>query len=236
MRQYPFFHRRDKDRRFFAFDMFETLVENRLGTVEPIFETLCTYYPGVEPSLVSHTYHMQTKEFKATHQNMELPINEIISNLDRVFGFDNDPSEMEKPLLRDTHIYDVCEGTERTLRYLKDNGYRIGVLSNTRYHSPTLRGMLEDCGISEYVDVVVASADIGYRKPHTEAYRAVLAELGADAKDCFYCGDNLSNDYFGPLSAGMRGAVHIDRKKEGGATHAIRDIGDLPSLFKDIIV
>ncbi|MCQ2085118.1 MAG: HAD family hydrolase [archaeon] len=235
MRQYPFVHNRDPSRRFFAFDMFETLVRNKKGTVEPIFETLCTYYPGIEPSDISHCYHTFSRGFKETHKNRELPIDEIIRHLDSTFGFNNDPVSMEKPLLRDNHIYGLGEDVKEVLEYLRRKEYRIAVLSNTRYHEFTLRGILEDEGISDLVDIVVTSADMGWRKPAPESYQAVLDALGAKASECFFCGDTASKDYYGPLAVGMKGAVLLDYKNEESENLVgkVDSIRKLPDLFEN---
>lgn len=227
----PFVHNPHRDRRFFVFDMFETLLSNKLGTVEPIFERLCTYYPGVRPSDISSCYHGLSRRFKETHSNMELSIDVLIRHLDGEFGFENDPASMEEPLLVETGIYGLADGADDALAYLKDNGYRIAVLSNTRYHSRTLRRMLELEGISEHVDEVVASADIGFRKPRQEAYKIVADSLGAEPSKCFFCGDNIDKDYYGPLAAGYAGAVHIDTAGDSRASYTVRSIGDLPDLF-----
>ena len=51
------------------------------------------------------------------------------------------------------------------MRYLKGRGYRIGVLSNSRVRSRAISRILEEEGLSGYVDVLVSSADTGIRKP-----------------------------------------------------------------------
>ena len=232
MRPNPFVHDRDKGRRFFAFDMFGTLAVNTAGTIQPIFEKMCTYYPGVPPEELDSAYIGIKKEFKSTHKNKELPLDAIIHMLDEKFGMENDPDAMEQPMLRFTHLYGPAPGAKDTLEYLRDNGYRIGVLSNTRYHHRTLEGMLEDFGLMGYIDKVVTSADLGIRKPDPYVYKDVSEELGGDLKHCFYCGDNAGKDYYGPLAAGMKGAVLIDPALEQPVHWKIGSIGELPSLFE----
>ncbi|MCQ2079448.1 MAG: HAD-IA family hydrolase [archaeon] len=231
MRGETFHHYRDRAQRFFVFDMFGTLVINERNTVEPIFEVLCTYYPGVDPSDLSHAYHEFTREFKSTHSNMELSIDRIIERLDEVFGFHNDPDSMEDPLLRNTRLYTAAPGAEDLLRYLKDNGYRVGVLSNSRYHSRTIRGILEDEGLLGYIDEVVSSADIGFRKPHPEAYLDILRRMGAEPGKAYFAGDNIAKDYYGPLAVSFRGAVLISPEIAGQNLMRVDRIGDIIGLF-----
>lgn len=135
-------------------------------------------------------------------------------------------------MLRRTGNYTAADGAEDTLRHLKDRGYRIGVLSNSRFRSSSISGILEEEGLSGYVDVLISSADTGIRKPDPEQYHAAARALGADPKDCYFCGDSDSNDYYGPLQAGFRGAVYIGEGRPG-IRYAVRRIGNLPSLFKD---
>lgn len=130
MRPSPFYHRSDPSRRFFAFDMFGTLVVKTEGTVRPIFEALCGYYPGIEPRDVFHAYREQDTAFRRTNSGLELPIDAVIGNLDAMFGFENDPGAMEGPLLRDTRLYGPASGSAAALGYLKDMGYRIGSLGD----------------------------------------------------------------------------------------------------------
>lgn len=232
MKQSPFVHRRDPSRMFFAFDMFGTLVVNTQGTVLPVFEALCSYYPGTDPKEVYRIYREQEAAFKATHRSMELPIDSVVANLDAVLGCETDTEGMEDRLLRGTHLFAAAAGSASTLSYLKDLGYTIGVLSNTRYHEPVIRRILEDSGLIGYIDEVVTSADIGYRKPRAEAYRAIVDRLGTVPGDCYFCGDSLSRDYYGPLSVRFKGAVHIDPSMSSTATWKVPSIGDVPGLFE----
>lgn len=233
MRPSPFVHDRRPDRRFFAFDMFGTLAVNLIGTTAPIFERMCQYYPGVPPEDLLKEYDKIKREFVSGSRDRELPLGDIIRRLDSVFGFGNDPDAMEQPMLRDTHVYGPAPGADDALRYLKDNDYRIGVLSNSRYSGTTLRAMLDDYGLSRYIDVVVTSADLGVRKPNRFVFDQICQRLGTDLRHCFYCGDNPAKDYYGPLQAGMRGAVLIDPDMGYPVRFKIERIGDLPSLFTE---
>ena len=227
----PFFHRKDVSKRFFAFDMFGTLVTNVKGTTLPIFEVFCGFYPGIRPEDLSRAYNRLVRDFQNTHRNREFPIDEIVRGIDNEFGCTHDPAAMEDPLLRDVRLYRAAEGAEDTLRYLKERGYRIGVLSNSRYHGCTISGILEDEGLLQYIDTVISSADIGIRKPDPASYQAILEALDADRKDCFFCGDNIAKDYNGPLAAGLRGAVLITKEGNRNATFSVKSIGELPGLF-----
>jgi putative hydrolase of the HAD superfamily len=94
-----------------------------------------------------------------------------------------------------------------TLRRLREQGVRIGVLTN----GPTelQRPKLERLGINHEVDAVAISGEIGVAKPAPEAFRIVLDRLEADASRAAMVGDSLENDVHGALDAGLDTAVWI---------------------------
>ena len=130
-------------------------------------------------------------------------------------------------------MFQAIDGAVDTLRYFKDRGYRIGVLSNTTYRSSVVRGVLEDNGFDGLLDSVKSSADIGYKKPSDEAYSAIVESLGAEKHMCFFVGDTCLKDCKGPLDFGMRGAFLIDPESVGKKDYIVVDISEIPTLFSD---
>ena len=96
------------------------------------------------------------------------------------------------------------------LAELRDRNLRLAVCSNWDWD---LDFHLEYTGVAEAVDVRVSSAWVGARKPHPRIFEATLAELGVDAADAVFVGDNWEADVVGPLDAGLQ-AVHIWRHDE----------------------
>ena len=64
---------------------------------------------------------------------------------------------------------------------LRERGIRIGLLSNTHWPRRWHEHWLERDGVLGLIDVRVYTSDLQHMKPHPEAFRAVLAELGASA-------------------------------------------------------
>ncbi len=88
------------------------------------------------------------------------------------------------------HREDVIE----LIKSIKENGYRLGILSNIE---PS-RGEYEiDSGLTDYFDVVIFSYDVGMRKTDDvegdeiaeNIFELVANELGVDPSDCFYIDD-----------------------------------------------
>jgi HAD superfamily hydrolase (TIGR01549 family) len=87
--------------------------------------------------------------------------------------------------------------------------YRLAVLSNFD-HGPAVAGALADFGIHDRFELIVVSADVGWRKPHPEIFRDTLRRMGIDAHQAIFVGDTPEADVLGPRGVGMD-AIWIDR-------------------------
>ena len=229
-----FEHNPDESRRFFAFDMFGTLVRSRQSDLGDLFRVFYGFFPGQTPERVQEEYERFYTGFELTHEpNSEYTISMLMDHLNSIFGTDVDSLDAEERMMRGTKMFLTIDGVKDTLGYFKERGYRIGVLSNTTYRTSVVRGVLEDNGISDLVDTVVTSAEIGYKKPDPRAYDAVLRSLGANRSDCFFAGDSRANDYCGPYGFGMRKVFLIDPCGDCGRRTTVSSISEIPSLFRD---
>jgi putative hydrolase of the HAD superfamily len=69
---------------------------------------------------------------------------------------------------------------------------------------------LRVCGLTQYVDTLVASEDVGTSKPDPEIFRIALERLGVRADEAVMVGDSWANDIEGARAAGIR-AVWFNR-------------------------
>ena len=93
--------------------------------------------------------------------------------------------------------------------WLRSEGIRVGVLSNTLWPRAWHRGFFERDGVLDLVDGDVYSSEIAHTKPAPEAFHAAMAAVGVDdPAACVYVGDRLFDDVWGAQNAGMR-AVHV---------------------------
>ena|SRR5215475_11156209 len=97
------------------------------------------------------------------------------------------------------------------LSTLRSNGITVAVCSNWGWD---LADDLARAGLSEPVDMVISSAQAGYRKPNKNIYRTVLEAASIPAADAMFVGDNLQADVRGPQRAGIR-SVLLDRARVG---------------------
>ena len=87
-----------------------------------------------------------------------------------------------------------------TLRRLRDDGYRIGLISNAdameyaAWVKSPLAGLF---------DAAVFSCEAGCVKPEREIYEKCIELLGVAAGECLFVGDGGSNELIGAREAGM---------------------------------
>ena len=81
--------------------------------------------------------------------------------------------------------------------------YRLGFLSNYPC-THSIVSSLKHLGMHDFFESVVVSADVGFAKPHPEAYARLITEMNLDPSQAVYVGDNWLADIQGAKRAGMR--------------------------------
>lgn len=90
-----------------------------------------------------------------------------------------------------------------TLEYLKIHGYRLGLISNASY-SRDVYMQLEKHQLIPYFEQILASADVGYRKPHPLIFRKALSFFNVEPAESVMIGDTLNADIIGSRRVGMK--------------------------------
>ena len=94
----------------------------------------------------------------------------------------------------------LLPGAADTLSYLKNRGFKIGILSNgfrdVQYNK------MKSGGIDGFIDFVVLSDEIGITKPDEGIYRYAEQVAGVSVEHCIMVGDNSDTDIAGCLNAG----------------------------------
>ena len=99
------------------------------------------------------------------------------------------------------------------LRGLKEKGLRLGVISDWQ------KGLTHFChelGIGVYLDVVVASAEVGYQKPDPRLFETARERMNVAAKDILHVGDRVE-DVEGAEAAGFSAALFVRERKPATA-------------------
>ncbi len=125
--------------------------------------------------------------------------------------------------------YVAYHDVQETIYRLKEDGYRLGIISN---FEAWLLDLLDALNMSSHFEVVVISGCEGYEKPHPEIYALALRRAGIPPQRALHVGDSPLSDYRGPCEAGMR-AVLLDRwgrfpEFDG---RRVRDLREIPELL-----
>jgi putative hydrolase of the HAD superfamily len=93
------------------------------------------------------------------------------------------------------------------LTNLKERGLILGLISNVERD---INPMLNELGLSSWLNVVVTSQESGFVKPQPEIFHEALRRAKVKASEAVYVGDQYQVDVIGANQAGMKGVL-LDR-------------------------
>ena len=126
--------------------------------------------------------------------------------------------------------YGAYHDVRETMEELRGRGLRMGLISN---FETWLEDLLEDLGLSGFLEVVVISGRESYEKPHPRIYELALERGQVDPGWTVHVGDSPISDYDGAREAGMR-AVLLDRwgRFPDFPGERVKDLRELPGLLE----
>lgn len=83
----------------------------------------------------------------------------------------------------------LFEDVETTLKSIKDFGIKVGILTDVAYGMPNSYVLKDIEKIKQYIDVVLTSVDVGYRKPMTNGYCDMAKKLDVFPNEMIYVGN-----------------------------------------------
>jgi FMN phosphatase YigB (HAD superfamily) len=120
------------------------------------------------------------------------------------------------------------------IRILHGRGLRLVLAANTRRRLATRRETLARAGIADCFAMLLLSGELGFGKPDTRFYQAVLAAAGCRPDQVLFVGDRADYDVASPLEHGMRAAL-VDRECRAARVPAgvpvLRHFCELPDLL-----
>lgn len=154
--------------------------------------------------------HLQIKgplvEFNMLERLLEVSCKIAISNFQNVFDYEQLKHISENLYACFWNRYlNACfmrDDTFYVLEKMKSNELQIAVASNFTIHGG-VEEILKKVGVYPWIDMVVASVDIGVRKPHPEFYKHLLDGIGVEPNQVLFIGDDYACDYEGPKNMGM---------------------------------
>lgn len=93
--------------------------------------------------------------------------------------------------------------SRETLVQLKQNGYKLGLISNTMFSEEAHMADLEKFGMANFFDASLFSADADAWKPNLAPFQIILSELNVKPEKTVFIGDDPAADIGGGLKAGL---------------------------------
>ena len=123
----------------------------------------------------------------------------------------------------------VEEDAISTLASLKEEGYRLGLISNTSDDN-NVQALVDQCGFRPFFDLILTSASCGYRKPDPRIFQIALEHFSIQPQQALMVGDTLEADIAGANSLGIF-SVWITRRASSGSdpSTALRQAQDISS-------
>ena len=95
-----------------------------------------------------------------------------------------------------------------TLEALCDQGYRLGLLSNTGIdNEQVMEPVLRKLGIWHFFEVAMFSSVEGLAKPNPKLYDRLVNKFGVEHQEVLHVGDNTNADYRA-IEAGLQAVVY----------------------------
>jgi len=123
-----------------------------------------------------------------------------------------------------------------TLRWIKERGRSIGLISNTVFPERVHRRELKRFGIEPYLNFALFSSSFKLRKPHPSIFLHACELAGCSPQDCVYVGDRYVEDIVGPNGIGMPAILRAKPGREypPDMPPDIRRIGALSELSRHL--
>jgi len=130
----------------------------------------------------------------------------------------------------------LIQGAVETLKYFRGEGHKLGLVSNTifpgRFHLIELKRF----GLFPYLDSILFSSEVGYKKPHPQIFLQCLENLGIEPEEAFFIGDKLIEDIGGAKNVGMRGILKYKEGRDYSASIVpdgmVQNLAELPPLVR----
>jgi HAD superfamily hydrolase (TIGR01549 family) len=140
----------------------------------------------------------------------------------------NDHAQAIRDIFGPNH-FDLYPEVKDVLHRLKNEGFRLGVISNWQ------RGLdvfLRELGILTCLDLVMTSAEVGFEKPDARFFEEAIRRMQLPPEQLLHVGDSLEDDFQGAISAGID-AVLLDRGNDvsHGEVKKVRDLRELEELL-----
>jgi FMN phosphatase YigB (HAD superfamily) len=130
------------------------------------------------------------------------------------------------------------DGVEAALARLKDEGYRIGILSHVAWPGDACRAWFARRGWDRYFDFYSFSSDVGWIKPNPAHYQHALDQADCDPERILHVGDHPDRDIVGGRGYGFHTCLRLtegiypaERIRSCEPDLAVVHVNELPDLL-----
>jgi putative hydrolase of the HAD superfamily len=184
----------------------ETAVDVRAGN-EWLLSQASFVPPAVTIDDVLARVERVTREVSSRRDvvHLETPWPTVTRLIHDYFGirFDRPLAELELGFWQASVTTREMPGAAAALERCRRIGLPVGVLSNSSFGAPVIRGELARHGLAGLLAFVLVSADYAVRKPSPLLFETAAARLGVAPADVWFVGDRLDTDIAGARAAGM---------------------------------
>lgn len=189
--------------------------------------------PGAE--LIEHFSHSLSERWdRATKGGANLRLQDLLTESWVAHGIVPTPDEIAEATARYIAPIDgrvvAYDDALATLDTLRQQGYKIGLISNTMWPAEIHRREMARSGLLPYFDHTLFSSEVGIWKPQPGIYHLSLDALGVSPAEAVFVGDMLEHDIVGAQRAGMCGIYKRNNGSRPGAVHPDAEIGHLAEL------
>lgn len=197
------------------FDLYGTLVDIHTEESALVWDKTALYFGYYGAPCTGEELHaafdaaMAQREAQAGQSYEcfpDIPFEEVMAELFRTNGVTDDADQLgvnAAQLFRIASIEYIhaYPGVKEALALLRQNGFRLWLLSNAQaiFTAYELRLL----GLGPQFDGVLLSSDYGYRKPDVRFYQALMSQYGLDPACCLMIGNDRETDIAGAKNTGM---------------------------------
>lgn len=175
-------------------ELVEYLVKMGLEIDRDIFKRefrirMDAYYKQRESEFIEHTTIFILRTLLSEMGHADLPDSTLRPALTQLYA------------VSQAHWH-LIEETIPCLEALRDQGYRLGIVSNAS-DDADVQKLVDNIKIRQYFDIVLSSAACGIRKPNPKIFEIALDHIKVEPTETVMVGDTLGADILGARNANI---------------------------------
>lgn len=198
----------------YIFDLYGTLVDIRTNeTKKYLWDKMAIFYSMNEAKYDSFEFKSKYKELcfremdRHNNPDVEIDIDYVFAELYRLKKVtpSNALIKDTSTIFRTISLEHICiyDGAKELLLTLKRKGKRVYLLSNAQYSFTMAE--IKMLGIEDCFDKIYISSKVGYKKPSSNFFEALIKNEKLDIKKSIMIGNDLECDMNGAKKCGIDG-------------------------------